>query len=298
MRNMKEFKTYHPFVNFIYFLFVIGFSMFFMHPFCLIISLLCGFSYSVLQKGKKAIKNNLIFMLPMMITMALINPLFNHEGVSVIIHLPSGNPITLEAIIYGLCASVMIFCVICHFSCYNEIMTSDKFIYLFGSIIPSLSLILTMTFRFVPRFIAQFKSVANAQKCIGNDIFSGSIIKRAKCLISITSIMITWSLENSIETADSMKSRGYGEKKRTSFSNYKFDKRDKKALICILFLGVYTFIGNLLGAINFYYFPSIKATEFSPFGISVFISYFVLCLVPIIIELWEVKKWEALESQI
>lgn len=272
--------------------------MFFMHPICLMISLVCGFSYSVLQKGKKAIKTNLIYMLPMMITMTLINPLFNHEGVSIIMHLPGGNPITFEAIIYGICASVMIFCVICHFSCYNEIMTSDKFIYLFGRIIPSLSLVLTMTFRFVPRFITQFKSVANTQRCIGNDIFRGSIIKRAKCLISIMSIMITWSLENAIETADSMKSRGYGEKSRTSFSNYKFDKRDKKALMCIFILGVYTFIGNLLGAVNFYYFPSIRATEISPYKISVFVSYFVLCLIPIIIELWEVRKWKALESKI
>ena len=295
---MKEFKTYHPFVNFIYFVFVIGFSMFFMNPVCLVISLVCGFSYSVLLKGKKAIKTNFIYMLPMMLTMALINSLFNHEGVSVIMYLPSGNPVTIESIIYGLCASVMIFCVICHFSCYNEIMTSDKIIYLFGRIIPSLSLILTMTFRFVPRFITQFKTVANAQKCIGNDIFSGNIIKRTKSLISIMSIMITWSLENAIQTADSMKSRGYGEKNRTSYSNYKFDKRDKKALILILILGAYTFMGNLLGAINFYYFPSIKAIEISPFTISVFISYFVLCLVPIIIELWEVRKWKALELKI
>ena len=120
---MKEFENYHPVINFIYFMFVIGFSMFFMHPFCLVISLVCGFLYSILLKGKKAIKTNLIYMLPMIIAMALMNPLFNHEGVSVITYLPSGNPLTLEAIIYGLCSAVMIVSVICHFSCYNEIMT-------------------------------------------------------------------------------------------------------------------------------------------------------------------------------
>ena len=51
---MNEFKTYHPIVNFVYFVFVIGFSCFFMHPVCLVISLVSGFSYSVMLKGRKA----------------------------------------------------------------------------------------------------------------------------------------------------------------------------------------------------------------------------------------------------
>ncbi len=295
---MNEFKTYHPIVNFIYFVFVIGFSCFFMHPVCLCISLACGFTYSVMLKGKKAIKINLIYMIPMVVAMALINPLFNHEGVTVIGYLPSGNPLTLESIIYGVCAAVMIASVICHFSCYNEVMTSDKFIYLFGKIIPAISLVFSMTLRFVPRFAAQLKVVTNAQKCMGRDVSGGSIIKRAKNGLNILSVMTTWALENSIETADSMKARGYGLPGRSSFSIFTFDKRDRKALICILLLGVYTFVGNLMGEIDFNFFPSVQWADVSVFGISVFLSYLLLCICPIIIELWEVRKWKALRSKI
>ena len=295
---MREFKSYHPIVNFIYFVFVIGFSCFFMHPIALCISLVSGFTYSVMLKGKKAIRNNLIYMLPMFLVMALINPDFNHEGVTIIEYLPGGNPLTLESIIYGLCAAVMIVSVICHFSCYNEIMTSDKFIYLFGKIIPSLSLIISMTLRFVPKFSSQLKVVTNAQRCMGRDMRHGSIIKRAKNGLNILSIMTTWSLENAIETADSMKARGYGIKGRTAFSIFTFDKRDKKALICILLLGAYTLAGNLMGAMDFSYFPSMKWAGFSPFGISVFLSYLLLCMFPVIIELWEVRRWKALKSKI
>ena len=131
---MNEFKTYHPIVNFIYFVFVIGFGCFLMHPVCLCISFICGFTYSVMLKGRKAVKINLLYMLPMLILTAIINPAFNHEGVTILQYLPSGNPLTLESIIYGICAGTMIASVICHFSCYNEVMTSDKFIYLFGKI--------------------------------------------------------------------------------------------------------------------------------------------------------------------
>ena len=295
---MNEFKTYHPIVNFIYFVFVIGFSCFFMHPVCLCISLACGFTYSVMLKGRKAIKTNLIYMLPMVVMMALINPAFNHEGITVIAYLPSGNPLTLESIIYGLCAAIMIVSVICHFSCYNEIMTSDKFIYLFGKIIPAMSLIISMTLRFVPRFASQLKVVTNAQRCMGHDVSHGSIIKRAKNGINILSIMTTWSLENAIETADSMKSRGYGIPGRTAFSIFNFDKRDRKALICILLLGIYTLVGNLMGGMKFTYFPSIKSSDISVFGISVFLAYLLLCMCPIIIEIWEVSRWKALRSKI
>ena len=295
---MSEFKTYHPIVNFTYFVFVIGFSCFFMHPVCMFISLVSGFTYSVMLKGKKAIKTNLIYMIPMLLAVALINPAFNHEGFTIIAYLPSGNPLTLESIIYGICAATMIVSVICHFSCYNEIMTSDKFIYLFGKIIPAMSLIISMTLRFVPKFSAQLKVVTNAQRCMGRDVSSGSIIKRAKNGLNILSIMTTWVLENAIETADSMKSRGYGVPGRTAFSIFTFDKRDKKALICILVLGIYTLAGSLTGAINFRFFPSMKTAEVSVFGISVFIAYLLLCVSPIIIEIWEVRKWKALRSKI
>lgn len=295
---MNEFKTYHPIVNFVYFVFVIGFSCFFMHPVCLAVSLLSGFVYSIILKGKKAIRINLIYMIPMLLLMALINPAFNHEGVTVIMQLPGGNPLTLESIIYGLCAAVMIVSVICHFFCYNEVMTSDKFIYLFGRVIPAISLIISMTLRFVPKFAYQLKVVTNAQKCMGRDVSGGSIIRRAKNGLNILSIMTTWSLENAIETANSMKSRGYGIPGRTAFSVFEFDNRDKKALICILFLGIYTFVINLMGGMSFEYFPSIKAADVSLFEISGFVAYLFLCISPVIIELWEVKKWKVLRSKI
>lgn len=295
---MNEFKTYHPVVNFLYFLFVIGFSMFFMHPVCLAISLICGFSYYIVLKGKRKSLKALAYMLPLSLIMALINPAFNHEGITIIEYLPNGNPLTLESMVYGFSASIMLISVICWFSCYNEVMTSDKFIYLFGKIIPSLSLVISMTLRFVPKFSAHLKTVTNAQRCIGRDVSNGSIIKRAKNGLSILSIMVTWSLENAIETADSMKSRGYGLTGRTSFSIFSFDKRDKLALLSILALSIYVLFGKITGAFYFTYFPKMQGKVISLFDFSVFLSYFALCICPVAIELWEARRWNVLKSKI
>ena len=296
--TMKEFSTYHPIVNFVYFVFVIGFSCVFMHPVCLAISFFCAFIYSVMLKGIYAVKTNLVYMIPTLLFAALINPAFNHEGITILTYLPSGNPLTLESILYGLAAAVMIVSVICWFSCYTEIMTSDKFIYLFGRIIPSLSLILSMTLRFVPRFTAQLEIVANAQQCMGRGVSNGSIVEKAKHGLSILSAMTTWALENAIETADSMKSRGYGHAGRTAFSFFTFDNRDKKTLACMMILSIYTLVGSWMGEMYMQYFPTIRTNECSMIQVSVFFAYFALCAYPIVIELWEVKKWKAIKSKI
>ena len=294
---MNEFAKYHPLINFIYFTAVIVFSMIFVHPICLVTSLLCSVMYSIILNGKKALKF-IAMLLPLMLISALINPAFNHEGVTVIAYLPSGNPLTLESILYGIVAASMVATVICWFSCFNKIMTSDKFIYLFGRIIPSLSLILSMTFRFVPKFKEQVQEVSNAQKSMGRDTSEGAVFARVKNSIRILSAVITWSLENAIDTSDSMKSRGYGLTGRTAYSNYVFDKRDVTALIYLAVTITYFLIGTLLGKINYRYFPSMRGTDMSFYSTSIFISYIMICIMPIIIEIWEELKWRKLKSKI
>lgn len=213
-------------------------------------------------------------------------------------YLPGGNPLTLESIIYGIAAAVMLVTVISWFSCYNAVMTSDKFVYLFGRVAPALSLILSMTLRFVPRFKAQLKVVANAQRCLGRDVTNGSLLQRAKHGLRILFIMVTWALENSIETADSMKSRGYGLPGRTAFSLYRFDSRDKNALLFLLFCGGYIISGAFMGGLSWRYFPIMKGAGFTPYSVSLYFSYLALCLMPVVINIREDRKWKSIQSKI
>ncbi len=296
MYNRDTFSGYHPAINFIYFALVVAFTMFVMHPLYLAVSLCTGICYSIYLKGKRAVRFSLLYMLPMLLMSALLNPTFNHEGVTLITYLPSGNPLTLESIVYGIAAGCMLVSAIIWFSNYTEIMTSDKFVYLFGRIIPALSLVLSMTLRFVPRFSDQLRSVSEAQRGIGRDVSEGSIIQRARKGITILSIMVTWALENAIETADSMRSRGYGLPGRTAFSIYRFDSRDRKALAWLLYCGIYLVSGQAAGFGYFRYYPSIKAVETSPFSLSFVLVYTLLCLTPLIVNLQEDKVWKTLEN--
>ncbi|SFT24016.1 energy-coupling factor transporter transmembrane component T [Paenibacillus sp. BC26] len=296
---MKDaFSGYHPFVNFLYFVLVILFAMVFMHPVCLAISMIFAIAYSINLSGRKAIGFQLFYMLPMLLLTAIINPAFNHEGVTILTYLHSGNPLTLESIAYGIAAAAMFVTVISWFTCYNAVMTSDKFIYLFGTVIPVLSLFFSMVLRFVPKFKAQLAVVSYAQKCIGRDLSSGGVFVRIKHGIRILSIMVTWMLENAIETADSMKSRGYGLKGRTAFSLFKFGRRDRIATISMAIIGIYLIAGAMAKGLFFRYFPSMRGVDLSVFSFSLFLAYAVLCAAPLMINSWEDRKWKLSQSDI
>lgn len=296
MQNRDTFSGYHPGINFLYFGLVFLFTMFLLHPVSLLISLGCALCYAIYLNGRKAVRFSLRFLLPMMLLAAVLNPAFNHEGATILTYLPSGNPLTMESMLYGLTAALMLAAVITWFSCYNAVMTSDKFVYLFGRVIPALSLVLSMTLRFVPKFKAQLQVVSEAQRCIGRDTSEGSLLQRAKNAITIFSIMVTWALENAIETADSMKSRGYGLPGRTAFSIYRFDERDKTALLWLLFCGVYLLSGWAAGGFSWRYYPTIRGAAVTPFTVSFQIVYLALCLTPVILNRWEDKKWKLLQS--
>ncbi len=295
---MVGFKNSHPMVCFIYFAFVLGFSMLVLNPICLSLSLVCGFLYSLMLGGKAAVRKNLIFIIPLMIFTALLNPLFNHRGVTILWYFPGGNPLTAESIIFGAVAASMLASVIFWFSCFNRIFTNDKLMYLFGKVSPALSLIISMALRFVPRFANQLKKIINAQRCIGKDIGRGKVTERIKNGGAVLSAMTSWALEGSVITADSMKARGYGLSGRTAFSVFRFTARDLIVLLIILALGIYTVLGAALGELRFWYFPSLGGSVPDLFGISVYIAYFALCALPLFIELWEVRRWNSLRSKI
>jgi len=291
MRKNDSFSGFHPIVNMLYFVLAIGFSIVLMHPVCLGVSLLCGVAYMLLLDGRKALRFALLFLLPVFLAAAVFNPAFSHAGATILTYLPGGNPLTLESIRYGIAAACMLVTVIAWFRCYTAVMTGDKFVYLFGRAIPALSLVLSMALRFVPRFTAQMRAVANAQRGVGRDISQGRPLRRAGHGMKILSVTVTWALENAIETADSMKSRGYGLPGRSAFSIFRFDRRDGLALIFLVLCGAYVILGAALGGLRYLYFP-VNTGAWTPYSFSIFAVYLAFLAMPLIANGKEAAQWK------
>lgn len=294
---MNEFGRYHPIVNFLYYAVTISFSVVFMHPICLMISFLSGFSYSLIIGGKGALKFNLCAVVPLMAVTALLNPAFNHAGVTIAAYFPNGNPLTVESIAYGAAAAFMTASVICHFSGFNKIMTSDKLMYLFSRIIPSLSLVFSMSLRFVPRFFSQIAEASAAQRAIGlQDGKKG--IKKLRSAFRVFMAVLMCALENAVDTADSMKSRGFGTGRRTAFSNFTMSKRDAAAIAYMLLLTGYIVRGAMMRGFYFKYFPEISEIKHTALFYSMAAAYALLFFVPHITEAREAIRWKSLRSKI
>ena len=291
-------RSCHPAVSFGYFAVVIACSMFFMHPLCLSASLLGALLYVARLKGRRGLRRHVVWMLPAALLAAVLNPAFVHQGVTILTYLPSGNPLTLESLLYGLAAGCMLSAVVLWFVCVTEVITSDKVVYLFGRVIPALSLVLSMALRFIPKFKAQMQVVSEAQACIGRDTKNGSVFQRVGNAVKIFSIMVTWSLENAIETADSMRARGYGLPGRTAFSIYRFDDRDKAALAWLIFCGAYLLSGWMAGGTYFRYYPTVKTAAWTPMTVSFMLVYLALVLTPVILDRKEDRQWKSLQSTI
>lgn len=291
------FDTVNPIVAFVFFAFALIMPMLVMHPVLLGISLICALIWLFMLRGKKAWGYILKFVLPVMLLMAIINPLFNHAGITMLFYIRD-NPVTLESIIYGLASAAMLASVVLWFACFNRIFTSDKIVYLLGRFAPSISLVVSMALRFVPLFTKQAKRIATAQRGAGMGVGGGSLIARAKSGLSILSSLITWALESSVTTADSMRSRGYGLHPRKSFANYRFDGRD--ALI-----GAFIVLGMLSCAlasgfklISIRFFPSYRVNAITPLFLAFCAVYALTLLIPVIMNTVEGYRWHLLRSKL
>lgn len=284
---------YHPVVSFSYFGVIITASMLFMHPVFVVISLISGIIYSLVLNKDKTLKV-LSFGLIMAIGIALANVIFVHRGMTVLFYL-RGNPITLESFIYGLVSGAMMLSVILWFSCYNEIITSDKFLYVFGKIMPSVALIVCMTLRLIPKLMGQIKVIANSQKTIGLDYSEGTIMMRAKSSMRILSILVTWALEDAVQTADSMKARGYGLKGRKSFSIYTFITRDAILLFVMGIMTMLLVMAYAFGYGKLMFYPYIAPIKTDILSIIIYVSFAGIALLPVVLEIVEELRWKYLK---
>ena len=81
--SMDAFSKRHPIVNFIFFLGAIGFGVVIQHPVYLAAGFVLSTTYYLLLSGRKGIKM-LLALLPLFLLMAVINPLFNTYGATVL----------------------------------------------------------------------------------------------------------------------------------------------------------------------------------------------------------------------
>ena len=288
-------KDFHPIVTTMYYAAIIGLSMFSDSPVFLIMSLIGATLYALYIKKEKE-STDLRFVLGLIIVVlilsSLVNGLFTHNGATVLFYL-GPNRITLEAFLYGLSMGLMIVTVIIWFMSFGEIMTSDKLIDVFGRLAPVIGLTISMIFRFIPLLRRRYKDIRMGQISLGRTEIKGPINK-IKQKVKEMSILISWSLEASIENADSMAARGYGLPGRTSYRVFRFENRDLVMTIIIVFLSLCSALTLIKGGWRYYYYPEFRfaGNTLDPISIMGIIAFFTLVFLPLIRDMYGEFRWK------
>lgn len=316
-----EFSRYHPVVNLIFYLLVLGTTMFQMSVGLVFISLFSAVVYYFMLKKTEGLKYCAV-VVGIIIVSAIINPLFSHKGGTLLFYLFTGNPVTLESIIYGLISAIIIGAMLLWFSTFNQVMGVERFLGAIGKVLPNVSLLITMIMRFIPQYTRHQRKVSmvnkvnkrnygekinllNREKTEKENVIEArkrqkkkngidKIIDSIKEGSRTFSITTTWALENSIYTADSMKSRGFGTGRRTNYSNYKFQKRDYLLMGWLVILWLVVVFSLEREKVYTYYYPFIQVKN----NVVVYLIYGLLCLTPVLINVKEEIRWLILKSRI
>ena len=174
-------------------------------------------------------------------------------------------------------------------------LTSDKFTSLFGSLIPSVSLLLVMVFRMVPNFIRKTQQIIGARKSIGKGAPENADAKeKLRDGGTVLGALTSWALEGSVVTGDAMRARGYGTAKRTSFTIYRMTGADWVLLaVMALLLGV-TVAAACAGQFSAAFVPTVEIAPVS-WGLAAYTGYL---LIPTALHMKEAFLWHISRSKI
>ena len=266
--RQDPFSRCHPGVQLLFFLGAIGFGVVFQHPAYLLAGGVCAAGYYLLLHGAKGWRH-LSMWLPVFAVLTLVNPLFNPRGEHVLL-VVFGRPYTWEALLYGA---------------------------VIAGAIPALSLLLVLVFRLIPRFFRQIRQISGARRSVGKgagDRYRDKVTDG----LTVLSAMTSWALEGSLVTAASMRSRGYGAGRRSSFQVYRMTGQDGMLLGWMLLLGGVVLASAALGGVTAVFVPSLNLAPVSGVYALGFGAYWGYLLIPTLLHLREALQWRILKFKI
>lgn len=293
---MNAFGKRHPFVLLFYFTAILMVAMFMENPALSVTALLGGVLFCATWTTAREKREDCCFYIPLLFLLAVTNPLFSHNGVTPLFFL-NGNAVTLEAVVYGAAMAVVVVGVMLWCKSFGFVMSSDKIVYLFGRLIPKLSLVIAAALRYIPMLKRRAREVSSAQRAMG--LYSAdSYFDRVRAAVSVFSVLIGWSMEAAVETGRAMQARGYGLKGRRCYSDYRWRQGDILLLLAGMAALAWTIGAGAGGAVRFAYYPRITPLPADAYAVSAYLAYAVLAYLPFLIEVEEEIRWNYYRSKI
>lgn len=272
--NKRLLMRLHPITTLCYMTAVLGIAMFCMNPVMQGCSLICACIFLRMLSERIVWRRVPKFML-FFVVIAVINPLFYHNGATVLFYL-NGNRITLEAVRYGICTACMFSGVFLWCRSLSKIFSSDRILCLLGAVSPKASLVCSMTLRFLPMYARQMEKTKAQQRLLGL-YRENTLIDRIRGNMKVFAAVTTWALEHSMHTADSMQARGYGACRRTQYRRWRFGRLDAALCGWMLLLLIAIVIEINRGSVSMRFYPVTDAIPLGAESLFVYLCYAAVC---------------------
>lgn len=221
----------------------------------------------------------------------LLNPFLVSRGTTILFYF-RGKQVTVEAFVYGASLSMMIVNMILLFISFNFILNGNRFLYIFSKVLPRTALLIMISIRFIPLLKRRLDEIREVQQIRGMTMAEGRLKERIKIGMLRIQQLVAWSLEEAVQTADSMKARGYGLGKKTSYTPYYMAGRDRGSLIVLIVLFLLCFAGGLLGYGKITIYPELGPFRFFLLDWILFICMILLFSFPLFVEGREIIRWK------
>lgn len=253
------------------------------HPVVSVLSVLLGVLSLFLYGLKGELRALVHFCLPIGILLILFNLVFNRNGVTALFYL-GDSAVTLEAFVYALLSALSFTGAVLWFSFFCALLDADRIYDLFSGLSKGFAVIFSLSMALVPKTMAKYDEMRSA------DLDANDKQKRFTKLILHLSALFSWVLEDSFETASSMKARGAllpGKRQRLRRPISAGD-----VLVC--FLGAGGLAAALFSApLKITVYPKLRIAAYFENGAFWYLPVLLLYLIPCIWKLWEVLKWKS-----
>lgn len=273
----------HPALPALYFSIAIVTTTLVIHPVLSALSLAGALWLSGLTRGMRATGRTMAFMLPLSALIVLVNPFFSASGETIVAYV-MGRSITLESLAYGATMAMVICAVMVWCEDAARALDDEAVMALGGKVLPRVSLVMSMASRLVPTYVSRADEISRserantavygapshasvrteARRSIPSRVFdrtshtsSRSLIRRAARRFGI---LLSWSLESSVQTADAMEAYGWSaDRPRSVYRRRPLSSHDKACMAGVCVLTVALVSSAVFVCMGFSFFPRLTS---------------------------------------
>lgn len=280
------FDGYHPAVAAAYLLGATVFAMAAFQPVYLALSLIAALAYNVLLRGWRSTARTALGLLALVVVVTLVNWAFGTSGSTVVARV-AGRRLYLECLLYGLAMGTTLAATLLWFSNLAHVLTAQKTLQLTGRFLPTIGLMVTMVLRLVPQLASRGAQVLQARRACTAAAPAAPVptspaapapaapaapasptapapaapsrLGRIREYARVSTVLMGWGMEDSLETSDAMRARGWGAcEPRSSYARQTFRAQDGLALAAVVLLGAVAAVGAVLACGKFTMYPRIR----------------------------------------